>query len=527
MAHWDNAAVTREGIVLLNEMMAGHELILTRACGGTGTVEVSDMVEQTGLQEEKQTLKLTDEKDGPDGKTVTVQISSLGNEAEYLLQQIGVYAKLDTDGAEKLLFIMQDEGVLIPAESDKSFLLEIFCALRIGENGKLTVIVDPTGIVTLDRLSQTESKFDRLLGEIEPLSGTGEPDSTTPGQVGQKYEDTTSGDIYTCTAITPGESGASPHYLWVPGRLGTLAEIRTAYSNIDRRLVGINLLHNAYWAAKEYIINQRGQLEYTGGYGIDRWRIDNQGGSAKLSILDNCIRFQKLTTQSAMAIHQSLEFPQFLRGKVITASVLRRGTGNTAMLIYTDKGNLGAPSFKPSEKWVLDSYTFTVPTDINRVSLFLYPSTGNNAYYTDYMASQLELGPVSTLAHKDASGNWVLNDPMPDKGLELLKCQRYLKYVSDDPIGYGYIGARGDAAWLAVPLSVPMRTTPTLVTTGKKIAIRGNGIEKIVEMSEVRVDRLRDDKILLKIPMTGIPAYTSVIAISAEANYDLFFSAEL
>ena len=28
MAHWDNAAVTREGIVLLNEMMAGHELIL-------------------------------------------------------------------------------------------------------------------------------------------------------------------------------------------------------------------------------------------------------------------------------------------------------------------------------------------------------------------------------------------------------------------------------------------------------------------------------------------------------------------
>lgn len=272
MAHWDNAAVTREGIVLLNEMMAGHELILTRACGGTGTVEVSDMVEQTGLQEEKQTLKLTDEKDGPDGKTVTVQISSLGNEAEYLLQQIGVYAKLDTDGAEKLLFIMQDEGVLIPAESDKSFLLEIFCALRIGENGKLTVIVDPTGIVTLDRLSQTESKFDRLLGEIDPLSGTGEPDSTTPGQVGQKYEDTTSGDIYTCTAITPGESGASPHYLWVPGRLGTLAEIRTAYSNTSRRIMGINLLHNAYWAAKECIINQRGQEAYnTNGYCIDRW----------------------------------------------------------------------------------------------------------------------------------------------------------------------------------------------------------------------------------------------------------------
>lgn len=478
MAHWDNAAVTREGIVLLNEMMAGHELILTRACGGTGTVEVSDMVEQTGLQEEKQTLKLTDEKDGPDGKTVTVQISSIGNETEYLLQQIGVYAKLDTDGAEKLLFIMQDEGVLIPAESDKSFLLEIFCALRIGENGKLTVIVDPTGIVTLDRLSQTESKFDRLLGEIDPLSGTGEPDSTTPGQVGQKYEDTTSGDIYTCTAITPGESGASPHYLWVPGRLGTLAEIRTAYSNIDRRLVGINLLHNAYWAAKEYIINQRGQLEYTGGYGIDRWRIDNQGGSAKLSILDNCIRFQKLTTQSAMAIHQSLEFPQFLRGKVITASVLRRGTGNTSMLIYTDKGNLGAPSFKPSEKWVLDSYTFTVPTDINRVSLFLYPSTGNNAYYTDYMASQLELGPVSTLAHKEGD-TWVLNDPPPNLALERLKCQRYQVFGQLEST---YLTGTSNTKIAFLPTPTALRATPTIVGTPEVWTVDDN-----IKLSNVTV----------------------------------------
>ena len=234
-----------------------------------------------------------------------------------------MYAKLDTDGAEKLLFIMQDEGVLIPAESDKSFLLEIFCALRIGENGKLTVIVDPTGIVTLDRLSQTESKFDRLLGEIDPLSGTGEPDSTTPGQVGQKYEDTTSGDIYTCTAITPGESGASPHYLWVPGRLGTLAEIRTAYSNTRERLVGINLLHNSYWAAKEYIINQRGQLEYVGEqfnvvtYCIDRWFLSQASNQAKVKILDNCL---EVVFDAGTVFNQRFVAP-FLYNKVVLCKV--------------------------------------------------------------------------------------------------------------------------------------------------------------------------------------------------------------
>ncbi|MEY8232824.1 hypothetical protein AALA82_14540 [Oscillospiraceae bacterium 50-16] len=505
--------------MLLNEMMAGHELILTRACGGTGTVEVSDMVEQTGLQEEKQTLKLTDEKDGPDGKTVTVQISSLGNEAEYLLQQIGVYAKLGTDGAEKLLFIMQDEGVLIPAESDKSFLLEIFCTLRIGENGKLTVIVDPTGIVTLDRLSQTESKFDRLLGEIDPLSGTGEPDSTTPGQVGQKYEDTTSGDIYTCTAITPGESGASPHYLWVPGRLGTLAEIRTAYSNIAGRIIGQQILRNAYWMTKENIINQREKLLYNkNGYTIDGWILWDANTS--LEVVD-----QGLVTHSGGSIQQTplvqkLEVNCLIPG-IYTLSIFATKNVGFPNYFVEDIGDI--PGHINADSGLV-TFTFEVPDAVKDKTHWVSFEAQDDSLIK---AAKLEPGPTQTLAHKDAAGNWVLNDPMPDKGLELLKCQRYLKYVSDDPIGYGYIGARGDAAWLAVPLSVPMRTTPTLVTTGKKIAIRGNGIEKVVEMSEVRVDRLRDDKILLKIPMTGIPAYTSVVAISAEANYDLFFSAEL
>lgn len=41
------------------------------------------------------------------------------------------------------------------------------------------------------------------------------------------------------------------------------------------------------------------------------------------------------------------------------------------------------------------------------------------------IAAKLELGPVQTLAHQNADGNWVLNDPPPNKALELAKCQRY------------------------------------------------------------------------------------------------------
>ena len=36
--------------------------------------------------------------------------------------------------------------------------------------------------------------------------------------------------------------------------------------------------------------------------------------------------------------------------------------------------------------------------------------------------AKLELGDQQTLAHQDENGNWVLNDPPPDKALELLKC---------------------------------------------------------------------------------------------------------
>ena len=51
------------------------------------------------------------------------------------------------------------------------------------------------------------------------------------------------------------------------------------------------------------------------------------------------------------------------------------------------------------------------------------------------IAAKLELGPVQTLAHKDAFGNWVLNDPPPDKALELAKCQRYYlsSYINNPP----------------------------------------------------------------------------------------------
>ena len=201
MAHWGEAAVTPPGVQMLNEMMAGYHLALASARGGTGRVPPDSLRNQTDLLDIRQSLSLIDEQDGPGGKTVTVQITNRGVEAEYLLQQIGVYGALEGQ-EERLLIIMQDrDGVKIPPESEESFLLEIYCLLRIDSEGRLTVTVDPAGLVTIQRMRETLDQYRALSGETAPAA-------STAGTIGQRYINTVSRREYTCVGIT--EQG----YIW-------------------------------------------------------------------------------------------------------------------------------------------------------------------------------------------------------------------------------------------------------------------------------------------------------------------------
>ena len=90
---------------------------------------------------------------------------------------------------------------------------------------------------------------------------------------------------------------------------------------------------------------------------------------------------------------------------------------------------------------------------------------------------KLELGPVQTLAHKDENGNWILNDPPPNKALELAKCQRYFRVISPEysiPVVSSYSNNRHIV--VSIP-GMPMRTTPS-------VSLWGWGPDNVVILNE-------------------------------------------
>lgn len=87
-------------------------------------------------------------------------------------------------------------------------------------------------------------------------------------------------------------------------------------------------------------------------------------------------------------------------------------------------------------------------------------------------AAKLELGSVQTLAHLEGS-TWVLNDPPPNKALELAKCQGYFYRLapggSNNLFLGGNIANTANTIFCPVFLPAPMRSSPSLVLSENNI----------------------------------------------------------
>lgn len=271
--------------------------------------------------------------------------------------------------------------------------------------------------------------------------GTGAPEDPTPSQYDQIMELLTAGAGGGVSPVVSVEDIEGGHRVTVtdvlgkksfdvlngqPGEPGPAGQPGRDASNP-------NLLDNWYFADP---VNQRGQTEYTGaGYTIDRWKHDGT-----LAINDGYITHTPNEWWNALYQPIDAKIANALIGRKVTLSVLARSavSGNQMRIALYD---ITANNMEETAAYIntdgdleVLAATFTVPESFAGHVISAHFSVSTNfagqGGCADLVAVKLEIGDKQTLAHQDASGKWALNDPPPDKGMELLKCQRYYQLFS-------------------------------------------------------------------------------------------------
>ena len=245
-----------------------------------------------------------------------------------------------------------------------------------------------------------------------------------------------------------------------------------------------NLLDNWYFGDP---VNQRGQTEYTGtaGYFIDRWKRD---AGILVALTSEGLELRR-NSAGNNGVFQPVERWQGLKQQRLTISALVRGTAGTQGLLgFSGGGNSIYDNWVPlTGDLQLITYTFIVPSTATTLNIIIRAATDDD-YANEAVtlkAAKLELGPTQTLAHQDADGNWVLNDPPPNKALELAKCQRYQRAIPIGTILLGYITSGGTT--FESPMPDNMRASkPTFLFDGAKAAIRTvNGYSDVASSNNI------------------------------------------
>ena len=218
---------------------------------------------------------------------------------------------------------------------------------------------------------------------------------------------------------------------------------------------GVNLMINSDFRKP---VNQRGLEEYTAaGYTIDRWKLL----SGSLSVMDGFIRLTK--EQPQWALQYKFDDYCVIPGYSYTLSFLLKSNKKILFVIWYGASKYLIKEFEASSALEIKEFTFTMQTPDSGFRPSFIIQTLENDTVIDLTAAKLELGSQQTLARQDAAGNWVLNDPPPDKALGLLKCQKYQYKNTNGSTEFIRASAIvADAIYFDIPVPVPMRATPVI-----------------------------------------------------------------
>jgi hypothetical protein len=164
---WNDAVVTNKGKELLAQWAGGEALDITRAASGQGTVAVALMMAQTGLVGQKQNMSIIRHQTVESGVRFQLQLTSQGVATPYIINQIGVFAKINT-GAETLLALFQDSvGVSVPTYAEMpDYVFTFYATVQMSNDGSLSVTVDHAALVTRQDFTEAlDNKVDKEAGK--------------------------------------------------------------------------------------------------------------------------------------------------------------------------------------------------------------------------------------------------------------------------------------------------------------------------------------------------------------------------
>ena len=357
MATWNDNAITDVGLELLEQSLtSGKVLTLSRAAVGSGHVESDALKDQTELSSTLSdvTVLIAEQVrlDGSSGLQLKLQIRNDGISEACTFKQVGVYA---SDGETEVLFaIYQDaNGEEIPSSVDYPDFMEIFTAV-IALSQTYDVNVNVSSLVFI-----TRAELEKRLGDKSDV-----------------------GHTHTVADIADYVNPVNPYLLINP----------------------------------DFLVNQRGQNEYSSGYTVDGWCIEGNKCSVRPNADGILITSAINPDSNTHAFWQKIENP-LAPGKYTLSLNVLEVSGVWSARIRT---------VNASGDYVDSYYTSLLHKGVNKVSVDLSESEYISAVSVG-INKGTEAGNSLKLAWvKLESGSLATPFVPPDPATELAKCQRYL-----------------------------------------------------------------------------------------------------
>ena len=173
---WDQAVVTNAGKALLQQWAGGGTLTIDGAKAGAGAVSQLNLINQTAVTQEKQTLSIISARQVEGGTQFHVQITA--PDAGYTAKQIGIYGRLD-GGDSTLIALYQDEsGITVPSKAEMpDFVYAFYATIQVGNTGTLSVTLDASALVTQATLTAAVAKAGDMKKSVYDADGDGVVDN--------------------------------------------------------------------------------------------------------------------------------------------------------------------------------------------------------------------------------------------------------------------------------------------------------------------------------------------------------------